>query len=343
LLVILGLSACSNQSNDSESSKGSTEDTILIRLNSAIKANPSSGDGYLERARYFSRTGNIDAALSDLERAIRADSTRGEYYAARGEIAFTKNDIKPAYQDYISCLRHDPDNTDCLLKAAEIELLLRNYKESLDHINSALRINQYTSHAYFMKGLIYAETGDTALAVSSYQTATEVDPSYYEAYIALGHLYSLVDNDLAIEYYNTAIDLKPASVEALYNKAIYMQESGYRDYNRYTEALELYDRIIAINPSIATPYYNKGYVYLEYLSSSDEGAYTEGEKWFTMALERRGDDYKTFYNRGLCRESAGNIKGAEEDYRMSLKYDPQFESAAKALQRVLERPEKSKR
>lgn len=340
---MLFLTACSNTTDAPENSPGSPEDTLLNRLNDAIKANPGAGDSYLDRARYFSSTGNIEAALSDIDRALRADSTRGDYYAARGEIMFARKEIKPAYQDYLTCLRHEPENTDCLLKAAEIEMLLRNYSEALGHINTALRKDQYISNAYFMKGLIYAETGDTALAASSYQTATEVDPAYYEAYVALGHLYALADNDLAIEYYNTAIDLKPESVEALYNKAIFMQESGYRDHNRYTEALSLYDRIIEINPKIATPYYNKGFVYLEYLSLSDESAYAEGEKWFTMALERRNDDFKAYYNRGLCRESLGNAGGAEEDYRMALKFDPQFDNAAKALQRVIDAKGASKR
>src|SRR5690606_29857998 len=121
--------------------------------------------------------------------------------------------IKEAYTEYQTCLLHDATNSRCLLRKAEIDIVLGNYEYARNHINEALKQNEYNAEAYYIRGRMYKEMRDTVLASSSYKTAIEVDPNYYDAYIEVGLLYANQKSELAREYYNSAIDLKPKSIE----------------------------------------------------------------------------------------------------------------------------------
>jgi len=334
LIVALTFGSCKNNTEQSRSEN--PRDSLLDAINSAILANPENAENYFERAIYLSNSGNADAALGDLDRAIRANPMEGKYYGSKGDIYFGRQQFDNALAEFDTCSKYSPEFTECALKSAEIHLYFRRYAEALEQINNALRKDEYIPRAYFMKGILYAETGDTTLAASSYQTATEVNPNYYEAYIALGFLYAAAKNDLAIEYYSTAITLNPKSVEALYDKAIYLQDTGFRDSSRYEDAMLLYDKIIEIDPDNAAAYFNKGYIHLEYYSINGESNYAEASQWFTKAIERYPQYYQAFYNRGLSEESMGNKAQAEADYRQTLKIEPDYTPASRSLSRMLD-------
>jgi len=196
-------------------------------------------------------------AYQDISRAIEVDSTKGEIYLYKGSLLFKQNKINEAYTEYETCLRQEAANSDCLLRKAEIDIILGNYNYARDHINEALKQNEYNAEAYYVRGRMYKAMKDTTLAASSYKTAIEsyktaieVDPNYYYAYIEVGLLYANQKSDLAKEYYNSAIELKPRSVEAWYNKAMFLQETGSNSQSRYREAFSCYDTILKIDGSV---------------------------------------------------------------------------------------------
>lgn len=89
-------------------------------------------------------------------------------------------------------IAHSPENID-VLNALALEYFLLpkpRYNLAIDTYNKVLKLDIQNADAYFYKGLIFKETGDTAKAISSFQTCTEVDPDYYDAYMQLGMLYS---------------------------------------------------------------------------------------------------------------------------------------------------------
>src|SRR5204863_8321405 len=119
----------------------------------------------------------------------------------------------------------DPKNITAELKLAELFLLLKKYQQSLDHADNALRIDKTNAKAYFIKGFMFKETGDTARAISSFQTAVEQNPGYFDAYIQLGNLLTRKKNNLALNYYDHALQLNKDAPDALYGKAMYYQEN----------------------------------------------------------------------------------------------------------------------
>jgi len=192
-----------------------------------------------------------------------------------------------------------------------------------------MKVDQYDYEAYALKGDVYKETGDSALAASSYQTAIELNPQFYDGYIVLGLLYGAAGKDLAIEYYDSAIELEPDRVEGLYNKAYYLQTTGFRDTSRYSQAIEIYNRIEELDPGNATANFNKGFINLEYWQD-----YVEAEKEFSRAIQKYPGYYQAFYNRGLSLESQGRLEAAKNDYKKALKIKHDFRAASLALGRV---------
>jgi tetratricopeptide (TPR) repeat protein len=49
-------------------------------------------------------------------------------------------------------------------------------QEAINEINEVLKLEKSNPKAYYLKGVIYKESGDTSLAVSSFMTAIEQDP-----------------------------------------------------------------------------------------------------------------------------------------------------------------------
>lgn len=309
---------------------GAAVDATLEALNKAIVERPNDPQAFADRAKYYREQNNFALALDDFNRALKIDSLNSTLVYERGELYFAFQHYDLARVDYEKCINITPNSTDCLLKLGEIQIHLRNYMRAIELINTALRENEQLPYAYYMKGRIYKETGDTLLAASSYQTAIEVNPDYYDAYIEIGLLYTAAKSDLAIEYFKTALEIRPKSVEAMYNLAYFYQISGNKEKKRYSQAFALYDRILDIDPSNATAPFNKGFIHLEYLQNYDSAAF-----YFAEATKLYPGYYQAYYNRGLALESLGKTDEALKEYNRSLSIQPDFTPAAIAKGRVL--------
>jgi tetratricopeptide (TPR) repeat protein len=337
LLALTGLSillaaSCGDKKSSSATEEVSApgQDPALAEINRKIAADPDNISLYLDRAKYYSGKDNLTDAFRDIDRALAIDSTQAAIYIVKGELHWLLQDVRQAYDTYTRCLAVQPNDSPCLLKKAAIDIALRNYPVALEHINTALRQNELNPEPYYLKGRLYKESGDTTLSASSYQTAIELDPNYYDAYIEVGLLYHARKHDLASEYYTAAIEVRPKSIEAWYNKAMYLQETGMRDKKRFDEAKACYTAILEIDPNFAPAWFNQGYIDLEYT-----GNYKVAAESFTKAIQLNPSYYQAWYNRGLCHESLGLKKEAEADYRQALQVQPDYTEAAKALNRTL--------
>lgn len=334
ITILLGV-ACTNPENkDAQNSEKEVVKNLpseLDKLNQIILDNPDELINYQNRAQYYIGIEEFDKAKEDIGRGLRIDSTHSELYHIRGELYYFTQKIELAIRDFEKCLEFNPDHKECLLKKAEIDMLMRNYDEAIVNINNSLRIDEFNPIAYYMKGLLYKEIGDSSLAVSSYRTAVELDPEYYDAYIQIALLYASANSDLAIEYYNSALSIKPNSIEALYNKAMFLQETGKKDENRYHQAKTIYSKMEELDPSFPSANYNKGFIYLEYLSEYDSAAFE-----FSKAIDKLPSSHESYYNRGLCYESLDKYDLALEDYDKALEIYPSYTPAALAKGRLVD-------
>ena len=330
VLAMIGAAGCAFEPSSSADSAtiGSTDS--LDWYNNQVTAAPQRPQVYADRAQFHLRNDRTGEAMADYARVVGLDSTRVEDRHRLGEIIFSVQDFEGAVREWEGALSSNGQHTPSLLSLAEVDLLLRSYDAALVKINSALRNDDKLEDAYFLKGRLYLETGDTTTAASSFQTVVEVNPSRYDAYIQLGLLYAAAHDDLALEYFKTARSIKANSIEALYDEAIYLQEHGGTDGTRYASALALYDRILDLDPTNASAAFNKGFVHLEYLNQYDSAAY-----WFDGAIERLPYYHQAHYNKGLALESMGRNEDALSAYNNALSFAPAYTPAALAKGRVI--------
>lgn len=301
-------------------------DNPLATLDAAILAAPNAPEGYHARAMWHIQEGRPKQALADFNLAIEADSTFAPAWEEKSNLLFEMQAFEPCLSHVDACIRYVPESIPCHLRRAEFSIHLRQYEDAFRDLNAALRINDQLHEAYWMKGKIYEETGVDDKAASSYATAVEVNPDFFDGFITLGIFHAQRGNPIAEEYYLSAQELRPQSVEPLYNLALFLQENS-----RHEEALSLYKKMLAIDPENATAAYNQGFIFLEYLQ-----AYDSASHWFQEALVRLPYYHQAFYNRGLALESLNELDSALHHYNEALRLQPDYTNAALAKERVLQ-------
>lgn len=326
-ILLIILSSCSGGNDESGKIVEAVDQkpmNILDSLSSAIVNDPNNANTYYRRALFFQNEGEYDQALGDIDRALAVDSMVAEFHYTKGNIFYDQQVFKNAFESYQRSLELDEEHEGTLLKLSQIELILKHYDLALEMVNKALKLNPMNASAYYLKGFIYLDGGDTATAVSSFQTAIEVDPEDYNSYVMLGKIWAEANAEYAESYYDQALRIQPQSVEALYNKGLLFQNE-----EKYLDAFEIYDEIIAIDSSSYFAYYNKGYILL-----ISDSSYTGAIEEFEKSLLYYPYYIQAFYNIGLCYENLDELEMAEENYKKALKIDPQYEAAARGLSRI---------
>lgn len=304
--------------------KSVSEPTRVESITQAIRENPKNASLYRDRAEAHMQEQMFALALDDINRALRADSTDASFYTLKGEIFYLRKEPELAVNNFQKALELDPENTDALLKMAEIQLLLRQYQKCFDYANDALRVNDQLYMAYFIKGYAHFELGDSSLFVSSVQTSLELNPDFYEGYAMLGSFYSTAGSNLALDYYRSALDVRPNDSQARYGIGIFLQNQG-----RLEEAIAVYEEMLRLDSTHVLAWYNQGYIWLE-LEDQPERAIP----FFEEAISLQPEYIDAIYNLGLAYERMDKPEKAKAYYRRALEVDPQYDFAALGLERL---------
>jgi tetratricopeptide (TPR) repeat protein len=293
----------------------------LKEINSQILAQPASAELYDRRALIYRNLQQFEASVNDSKRAIRLDSLNNKYYMTLVDCYFMQNKTRMARELLEIMEKKFPDDIESRLKLAELFFAVRQYQNAIDYTNKALKIDENTPRAYFLKGNIYRESGDTSRAISSLQTAVEQDNTYADAFHDLGILFGAKRDPLALQYYENALRLRPGNIETLYARAMFLQSTG-----KYAEAEKEYRDMIARDSLCARCHYNLGAMALDVKNDMKKAV-----SHFSDAI--RADDTYVFayYWRGYCRARMNDRTGAREDFNRCLQIEPGFRPAIESL------------
>ncbi len=303
-------------------------DSVLLSFNERIRNNPNNPDIYHERALYyFEHKNDVEQAFADMRRVFTLDTTNSKYFVTLADLYLAKGMSGNVKASLKKAIELDSKNISAYTKLAELNLYIKDYNACLQAANDVLKIDVYNPRAYFIKGMAFKELGDTAKAISSFQTVVEQDPEYYNAYIQLGLLFSAIKNPLAIDYLNNALNLQPQSIEAYYAIAMFLQESG-----NINKAIDTYNTILKIDST-----YNDAHFNLGYIAMVMQNDMAKAIKHFTDNIRFHPNNYEAYYMRGLCYERLKDKTAAERDYREALRLYPQYDNAAIALGNLIDK------
>jgi len=330
--IILGLLlivACSG-GQDTNNPTIDVVDTVAVEIdsleffNEQVALNPGSSDWVYKRAVFNLGQGDAVSSKLDLEQAIRLDSLNlaARLLYANLQLSMTHLDTSKFHYEYI--LERDTVNTGAMLGMSKLYALLDNLAAADSYISKALTVDPYMAEAYFLRGIVYrsdyyktARQESWDRAVSSFQTTVEQDPEYYSAYIEMGVMYDQAGSELALEYYNSALDVYPESQEAWYNIGMYHQTRG-----QIPEAIEAYQTINGLDSTWADPYYNQGYIHLVITGELDSAIH-----YLTKATDIDPTYYQAYNNLGLAYETKGDIDNAKKYYTKAVEANPDFQLA----------------
>ena len=326
---LLAAYSCKNNSDAPTETETKKADSISIKLNSpelkAINAqlikDANNPELYNKRANIYISLNQLAAAVSDAKRAIKMDTTKSIYYMTLVDAYYTQNNTRLAKELLEIIERKFPDNVDALLKLSELYYLVKQYQKGIDYVNKALKINDRSAKAYYLKGSIYRESGDTGRAISSLETAIEQDNKYENAFIDIAIMYAARKNPIALEYYNNALKVNPTNENTVYARAKLLQDIGKVD-----DAIIEYKSLLLKNKNCENCYYNLGAIYLE--TKKDYKAALEN---FTNCVLLNPTSAQTYFARGYTYSKLKEKESAKADYNMALKIQANFEPAIQAL------------
>jgi tetratricopeptide (TPR) repeat protein len=331
------MSSCGGSHETTEESPKNVVDTLTIVDSLAyykdkLNADPNNPAVIFERAQYYVRHGEVELAKIDLEQILSSDSTNLEAHRLYADIHLAVLDLEISKSHYEYVLSQDSADAKAYLGLAKIYAGLDNYAKADYFISSSLQIDPYDPEPYFTRGLIFRSDYYTTgredswdIALSSFQTAVEQNAEYYPAYIEMGVMYAEKGDSIALEYYNSALDIYPESIEAWYNKGMYHQNRGHID-----DALGCYYNLNDIDSLWADPYYNIGYIHLLMTEDLDSAVF-----YFEKSTRLDPTFYQAYNNLGLAYEKKGNLDAARKYYQKAIEINPDFQLAKDNLNALL--------
>lgn len=294
---------------------------ILDSINKQLIKNPNNDSLYRERAIIYINTKQFDIAINDCKRAIKIDSNNVKNHLALADACFAANKTKLSKDKLEQIIQKFPEHTESYLKLAELYYLVKQYDKAIEYVNKALKIDATLAKAYYIKGNVYKESGDTNKAISSLQTAIEQDPQMIDVFIDLGVIYAAKNNTLAVQYYNNALKLDSKNYIALYDKAFFFQQR-----NRIDSAIPIYQNILKLFPNAAEVLYNLGAIEFAIKKNNSKAI-----EYFTQAIQQKPNYAEAYYARGIVQKEMHKKQEAINDFKECLKYKTNFEPAITEL------------
>lgn len=325
LAATLIIVSCDSRKPDREGS-GTPGDASspIEQLTASISADSSNASLYHQRALQHLGNKDHNKAMRDMIKAIELDRNNAGYLLTLSDIYLSMGLLDNCAESLERALELDPSNTEAMLKLAEINVILKNYREAIRNADLAIAADNIDPLPHFIKGYTYAEAGDTVNAIKSYLEAVGRNQDYYDAYMQLGLIYGKAGNRLAEDYLNNALNIDPESEEALYALAMFYQEADDAE-----NAIATYNKLLLVDPENVYAHYNLGYVNLVLI-----GDYELAASYFEKAARLRPSYFEAIYNLGYCYELMGEYGRAREFYNTALEIEVNYDKAIKGLNRI---------
>ena len=143
--------------------------------------------------------------------------------------------------------------------------------------------------------------------------AIEIDPSYSEAYQAIGFAYEEIwDYDEAFKYFNKAIEANPTLAYSYHERGII----NYFVRNRFEDAIEDFTNVIKYDPEGHLGYFSRGMI------ESYQNKHEQAIKSYTESIRIYPQYYQAYLNRGVAYYNLDKLDEAIGDYIEAIGLNP---------------------
>ena len=292
-------------------------------ISALIEDDSLNASFYFDRAALYLKAQSLAPGASDLQTAVKLDSTNSTYWAQLGMLSYAMRESRAAKNSWEKCANLDSRNLDCRLNLAEIYLAVGELKKGQKHLEEILSFDAKNSEALFLTGNYALMEADTLKAISYIQAAINENQDFFKAYDQMGVLYSAKGDLLALDYFNSALRLRPYRYDVHYKVGMF-----YQNIAAYDEAILAYQRALEVNPEHKTSLHNIAVI------SIFKGEYQKSLEAFTGAISIDVAYLEAYFGRAYTYELMGEVIKSESDYRTCLMLDPSYEPAIDGLSRI---------
>ncbi len=347
LTVIVGFNSCKQcKSSQALQVKNDTATIPAIdSLNAQIRQDSLNPFLYYKRAHLFEANDELKSAITDMFYALTLDTLRPEFYLFAAELFKKSGEPQRGILLMNKAITTDSMNTTYYVQAASfayIDTTIKgNYRLALDYLNVAIERDPQNAEIYFYKGNVFKELGDTTKALSAFQTATELNSKFYDAYMQIGLLLQKRNDKNAVKYLENAIKVGAKPEQALYAKACVLKDEGVNLYDadkdakareKLIAAVETFKQVIDVNYKNVEAYMGAGFCYYQMDSV------LEAYRYYELATKVEPAYGGAYFSKGLCAEDLGRKKEAMNLFQTALNIDPTLTRAQEHLSKMQKTP-----
>lgn len=153
--------------------------------------------------------GNLELAIEKYQIGIDLDSKNYDLRISLGDALMAKGDVENAIRAYCEAINCNPENYRAYSKAGIALWENDMIEEAMVSLHKSIDLNPDFDIAQNNLGVIYLDSlGCAADALSYFERALEINPSYTMAYFNAGRANEMLNNKTqAAEYYQMALDM----------------------------------------------------------------------------------------------------------------------------------------
>ncbi len=197
-----------------------------------------------------------------------------------------------------------------------------NFVKALDHTDKGIRADSNNHRMWYIKGILESESSDTSAAIASLEKAASLDPNA-DYLLRLANLYALTGNSKAIRLADELTRFDIAAEKILYIKGVY-----YLALKDAAKGIGFMDKALELNFTFMEAYREKA------IALYDQQKYEGALQVLNKAVTLQNSFEEGYYYIGMCLEKLNRNEEAADAYQKALMYDPQYEEAKTALQRI---------
>lgn len=205
------------------------------------------------------------------------------------------------------------------------------YDEAISQFEKAVQMDPTFEIGYYNLGVAYTGKGQYEEALARYQKVLQIDPDHAQTHFKLGSIYQRRGSyDLAMEEYKKAIETKPDYAQAHFNLGLL-----YGKKEMFNQASESFNEAIRSNPS-----YIKPYIYLGLMHKAIKG-YDTAIEIFKKALQISPKHPGLHNNLALVYVEKNMYEEAAQEFKIVTEINSNFPGAQRNYEFVLQEMRKS--
>ena len=231
--------------------------TAIKYANECLCIQKDSLEVYTLLSTLYELDNNLNAAINALEKAVIINPNEYLYYYNLGVLYSKINRIDKSTLNYLSVLKLKPNHIETLVNLCVL-YKDKDKKRALEYIIRANEFAPNEKNVLLNLAQLYRELYENEKSIEVLNYLLTLNTSKHEAYSLLGINYmDLGEYELALNFYNKAVEFSPQNINYLHGKAVALKYLGRTD-----DAKNLLENIIKIDPNSKQSQITLGMMYL---------------------------------------------------------------------------------